>query len=186
VSVHVSDFYVIHAIHAMSMSCLELFLFCGTCGNVGYVISENIVSYILKGKKDCISAWRDEVTAGRHDGSLDALLTMELPEDFVFSKHLRESISKMIPGIKNLLLRDQLVLEMAVSSDLSRPNSAESFAKLLETEFASYKKWYGDLVKRHGQGEEAIKQQKMKDHNALVKVAREYLEGVGRSCFWCL
>ena len=126
------------------------------------------------------------MAAGRHDGSLDALLSMELAEDFIFSKHLRDAMCKLVPGVKNLLLRDQLVLEMQVSADLSRPNSAESFAKLLESEFASYKAWYGDLVKRHGQGEEAVKQQKMKDQNALMTVARDYLEGQGRSCFVCV
>ena len=58
--------------------------------------------YLRQGQAGLQNAWRDEVAAGRHDGSLDALLSMELPEDFVFSQNLRDTMCKFVPGIKNL------------------------------------------------------------------------------------
>ena len=62
---------------------------------------------------------------------------IKLPEDFVFSKHLRDTISKLVPGIKHFLLRDQLVLEMAVSADLSQPVS--ECAPVLKSHTISFK-----------------------------------------------
>ena len=99
--------------------------------------------------------WRKEVAENRHNGSLDSLYEMELAESFKITG-IKDFAQQQIPGLQAILTREQLTLEGKISRNLNRPDAADSYAQLLESEYAQYAKFLADVTERNTASEEEI------------------------------